>query len=337
MKNHNLYTLFFGIFIFSFTASADILRVNSSLNTDVSQKLYKTINEAVSAATAGDTLMIEGSSVIYSTATIKKSLVLIGPGYFLTENSQTQANGATATMQQITIESSATGTILEGLTFSKDYNYYAPYVEADNVIISRCYCPNPIQTVNSINNLLVLQNYFVGNAIEVGYSYYTFNNVLLKNNYVGGVVNIPSDNQNSRIFSSVENNVFAGNIILTATAFRSNIITSSSATVTITSANIQNNLVAGTQLSGNGNQTYNSSQLFINADTASTDGKYKLQANSPYLTAGYNGTQPGIFGGSEPYVLSGIPPVPSIYEFNADNIANKQTGLSVEIKAKANQ
>src|SRR5689334_2698859 len=85
---------------------ANIFRVNSSLTTDVPQKLFKTINEANNNASvlAGDTLMIEGSSLPYADATLTKPLILIGPGYLLTKNPQTQANGSPATVQVIEIK-----------------------------------------------------------------------------------------------------------------------------------------------------------------------------------------------------------------------------------------
>ena len=82
---------------------------------------------------------------------------------------------------------------------------------------------------------------------------------------------------------------------------------------------------------------YNAGNLFVGATGNSPDGQYKLKSASPYLTAGYNGTQPGVFGGTQAYVLSGLPPVPSIYEFTADAFGSKQNGLSINIKVKANQ
>ena len=77
--------------------------------------------------------------------------------------------------------------------------------------------------------------------------------------------------------------------------------------------------------------------MFVGITVNSTDGQYKLLTTISLFTASYGGTKPGIFGGTEPYVLSGLPPVPSIYELDANSAANKQTGLSVEIKVKANQ
>ena len=329
---------------FSTLVRANVWRVNSSMTTDVSQKLFKTINEANlnASVAAGDTLMIEGSAIQYDGATLTKSLILIGPGYFLTENPQTQANGTPATVQEIDINSTASGSVLEGLTFSNGSSYYTPFVKADNVIITRCYCSHPIQMDDNTKNVSILENYFLRNAVNVGSSYYSFSNVTFKNNYVGndnGVsLNISTSDEEPRVFSSMDNNIFSGNIIATTTTFRSNIITSSSATVTITSANIQSNLTAGGQLNsvGSGNITYTSSSLFVSATGNSTDGQYQLQTSSPYIGSGFGGTQPGIFGGTQPYVLSGIPPVPSIYEFSADNAANKQTGLPVSIKVKTN-
>ena len=322
--------------VFLTTTQAGIFRVNSSLASNVSQRLYQTINDAVNAASSGDTLMIEGSPLPYANATLTKPLVLIGPGYFLTQNPQTQANGAPATVQKIEINANAGGSVLEGLTFSSNSYSYTPYIETNNVVISRCYCSNAIEIVGNISNISIFQNYFTNSAIDVSSYSYSFTNVVFRNNFVGGNVSVSSSNENPRIFSAVENNILGSSVTLTTTTFRSNIITSTNS-LSITSGNVQNNLTAGGQLTGNGNQTYVSSSLFVGATGNSTDGQYKLQSNSPYLTAGYNGTQPGLFGGTQPYVLSGIPPVPSIYEFTADEAANKQTGLPVSIKVKTNQ
>lgn len=326
------------LLLFTIVAHANIFRVNSSLATDVSQKLFKTINEANSNASvlAGDTLMIESSPIAYANATITKPLVLIGPGYFLTQNPQTQADGSLAIVQEIDISATGSGSVLEGLSFSSGYFSNVPHLKANNVIITRCYLLNPIQIDATVSNITISQNYSVLSAVTIGYFSNTSTGMILKNNFIGGDIDVESGSEYQRIFSSVENNIFGGKVNLTTTTFRSNIITSSSATITVTSANIQNNLTAGGQLTsiGSGNITYTSSSLFVGATGNSTDGQYKLQPT--YIASGYNGTQPGLFGGTQPYVLSGIPPVPSIYEFMADDAANKQTGLPVSIKVKVN-
>lgn len=66
---------------------------------------------------------------------------------------------------------------------------------------------------------------------------------------------------------------------------------------------------------GNGNQQ-NKPLNNIFTFTGSTDGMYTLKPGSPAIGAGINGavaTDCGIFGGSTPYRLSGIPSVPTIY------------------------
>lgn len=326
---------------FYFThASANIFRVNSNLTTDAAQKLFKTIKEAnddINVA-AGDTLMIEGSPVVYESVTLTKRLVLIGPGYLLSQNPQTQASSAQAVVSQITIQPAAAGTILMGLTFSSTYGSDAPYISASNVIVMRCYMPHNLNLTGSFNNVQVLENYFSKSGIQYIYGSDIFTGVVLKNNIVEGAINISSAVNTQRSFDVVENNIFLANVTLTTNVFRSNIIADKTATVAISSGTTQNNLMAGTQLpASNGNQTYNEAQLFVGSNGSSPDGQYKLKGDSPYKTAGYGGTEPGIFGGSQPYVLSGLPPVPTIYELTAENFASKQAGLQVNIKVKANQ
>lgn len=317
---------------------ANVFRVNNNLPTDKNQKIYNTIAAAHSDALvmAGDTLMIEGSGTVYADITLTKRLVLIGPGYLLTQNPQTQASSAQAVVSNITIQPAAAGTVLIGLTFSDYYSSNLPSIQGNNVIIMRCYLPHGIQILGNVNNIQILQNYLSGSNIANYYSDDKFTGVTVKNNIISSI-NISSPINSQRSFDAVEGNIFLNSISLTASTFRNNIIVNKSATVNIVSSNIQNNLVSNNQLSGNGNQTYNDTQLFIGNTGNSPDGQYKLKPDSPYKLAGYNNTEPGIYGGSQPYVLSGIPPIPSIYEFTADGFASKQSGLQINIKVKANQ
>lgn len=327
------------IFLCATAVSANVFRVNNNLATDKKQKIYKTVIEAHSdaAVLAGDTLMIEGSGIVYADITLTKRLVLIGPGYLLTQNPQTQANAAQAIMSNITIPAAAAGTILIGLTFSSSYYAYAPYIQADNVIVMRCYLPNNIVFGGKANNVQIIQNFFFNSGISNGYYADIFSGLVLKNNIIQGAVIISSDINYQRTFDLVENNIFLSGVTLTAKTFRSNIITNKTASVTITSSNIQNNLVTNTNITGNGFQVYDDTQLFVGSPGTSPDGQYKIKPTSPYKTAGYNNTEPGVFGGTQSYVLSGIPPLPAIYEFTADGFGSKQTGLPISIKVKANQ
>jgi hypothetical protein len=326
--------------IFFLDSFSNTFRVNNTLTTDPAQKIFKTLKEAhdASVVAPGDTLLIEGTSATHADLIMTKPLVLIGTGYFLTGNPQTQYSVAQSIVSKITIKPEASGTVLIGLTFSDDFTSNAPIIEANNVIIMRCFIPNTLYFTGDVNNVQIIQNFFLNGGIDNYYTSDKFTNIVLRNNFITYPLNISSNTSTPRLFSTVENNIFMSSVVLTTTTFRSNIITNNSGTVSISSSLIQNNLVSQSQLpASNGNQTYDATQLFVGATGNSGDGQYKLKPTSPYLTAGYNNTQPGIYGGTMPYVLSGIPPIPTIYELAADGFGSKQSGLQVTIKAKANQ
>jgi len=67
----------------------------------------------------------------------------------------------------------------------------------------------------------------------------------------------------------------------------------------------------------------------------STDGKWQLDPDGPAAGAGEEGVDCGMFGGLTPYVLSGLPPVPRIYEANIPLSGSSVSGLPVTIKVKS--
>src|SRR5690606_11236363 len=69
-----------------------VFRVNNQLRSDPAQRIFSTLEEAHNFANPGDTLMVEGSPLEYENVTFTKRLVVIGTGYFLSENPQTNAN-----------------------------------------------------------------------------------------------------------------------------------------------------------------------------------------------------------------------------------------------------
>jgi hypothetical protein len=73
-----------------------------------------------------------------------------------------------------------------------------------------------------------------------------------------------------------------------------------------------------------------------NSPNFATDARNQLATTSPAKGAGENGTDCGAFGGDEPYVLSGIPFVPTIYELKVPQTVSQGGTLNVQIKAKTN-
>ena len=68
--------------------------------------------------------------------------------------------------------------------------------------------------------------------------------------------------------------------------------------------------------------------------TYSFDAQYQLAVNSPAQGAGVNGVDLGIFGGTTPYKLSGIPDLPLIYELNVPDEANGSINVNIKVRAE---
>ena len=100
---------------------------------------------------------------------------------------------------------------------------------------------------------------------------------------------------------------------------------------------VRNNISEGTQVgTDNGNQSnVDMSTVFVGPGTGSTDGQWQLAESSPAIGAGIDGTDIGMFGGTVPYVLSGIPNIPRIYFFKAPSVGTEASGLNVHLKAKS--
>ena len=94
---------------------------------------------------------------------------------------------------------------------------------------------------------------------------------------------------------------------------------------------------AGTD--SNGNQ-FNIDMATVFADfdgslDLSTDGKWELKAGSPAIEAGISDADCGAFGGPAPYILSGVPNLPHIYQADVPASATSESGLQVTIKVKS--
>ena len=90
---------------------------------------------------------------------------------------------------------------------------------------------------------------------------------------------------------------------------------------------------------GNGNQNSVAPNTYFTASAnAAMDVDYKAiqLINSPGLTAGSGGGQVGAFGGTTPYILSGLASYPIITTFTTSIVGNPTTPLSVNITVRGN-
>ncbi len=297
-----------------FNANAKVWRLNNMGGAEFSD-----FGSAYSAANAGDTIYVEGSTYGYGNVYLYKPLVILGTGYFLSENSKTQKTPFLASMfSSIYLLSGSEGSVISGL-FTSDLT-----IECSNISILRNY----IQYVHMgcSWNIKIAQNYLVniGEACVYG-------NVNINNNCIAGSVNFPD----------AWSGIIINNTFITTCNHRmpnfliaNNIFYSNNWNVEVTGNSFSNNICgAGYIPSGNNNQTsIDISTLFIG--TGSTDGQWQLKPGSPAIGAGIDGVDCGMFGGDEPYVLSGMPAIPSVYEFTTAGTGSNNSGLNVHVKAK---
>lgn len=331
MKNSQLFLLLAMAMCINSGVNATSWRVN---NNPAVNAHFSSFQDAVTGASAGDTLYIEGSLTSYGTQSFGKKLIIIGPGYFLNQNDSTQAVNLNAIFDNLTIDTGADGSMVSGI-----YVNNQAIINAGNVIFSRnnvsLYGTSKIllAKTNSINNCAIIQNYcqtistdntkavlscmICNNIVLNVITCNTYSSVVIFNN----VVRMQVDVYNSVIKNNIHYYLNGGGFMLnTGNVFQCNIT------------------AKATPPAGTGNiGGVTSENVFIDyAGTLgySNDGKWQLKTDSPAIGAGEGGTDCGAFGGLTPYVLSGLPAVPHIFEAIVPTAGSSQSGLPVTIKVK---
>ena len=330
--------LIFFLFLIGFTAAnATSWRVNNNpaVNAD-----FSTFEAAVAGASAGDTLYMEGSQFVYGVCTLTKPLVIIGPGYYLTENDSTQVNNLEAMFTSFTIDSTASGSKIFGCWFEDKV-----YISGSEVLFARNWVYGPsgngvgiyVGKENDVINCSVIQNFC--NNIKGGYYGYNpvAHNTLIANNIIGGSVQF-----NGYATCVLFNNVVRGDISVYNSILKNNIQYYTGGVGFWERENnvFEYNITSHpTMPAGTGNQTgVDPDSVFVDFDGSlgySTDGKWQLKEGSPAIGTGENGIDCGAFGGTSPYILSGLPAVPHIYEAIVPTSGSAASGLPVTIKVKS--
>jgi len=311
---------------FAFTAQAKVWRVNNNATMNAN---FASFVAAQSTVSPNDTLYFEGSTVSYGNIVLTKPLVIIGPGYFLEENPQTQSNYITAKFGTIGFTTGSSGSILAGLVVQDNIT-----INVSNISITKCNTGSILlnSVTASVGDVLLLQNYIKGQLYDNGSN--TIFNLIISNNYIfNGFYGTPISFETTTS-GTISNNVFEGNLNVSNFTITNNILTSGS--LTQNNNVFYKNICNGIQFPiGNGNQQNTiMSGVFVGTTGNSTDGQWQLKEYSPAIGKGNDGTDCGMFGGSSPYVLSGLPSIPAIYEIDMPATGDNINGIDVTIKAK---
>lgn len=292
----------------------------------------------------GDTLLIEGGN--YGTISLNKKLILIGTGFFL--DATNSATERTAKFDNIYVLTGADSSIV----MSFDVSSYV-IIAANNVQILR----NKIHTI-FIGNNFIPANYVVVNqnfifssysAINVeanSKGYYISNNIIRGNFSINspeiGFLRYNTFNGAVHTFTLPESVEIENNIFRNAYVYSSIPSFFGSYIPSIVKYNIignNTNAILPVEFTSTMHNKIDVdfTNMYVtsppNSNELKDDAKYQLKYDSPSSGACYEGTDCGAFGGSQPYILSGIPNIPSITEMTVQVNGNI---LNVQIKAKSN-
>lgn len=322
-----------------FSVSAKIWRVNN--NTGVAAD-FNNVASAVAAASPGDTIHIEASAAAYPNFTVTKRLVLIGTGYFFTDatpNPKTQVNTNAATINSgIEFMPGSAGSVIEGLTIP------GLFIDDGAITIQRNNINSYIylgwKASSTCNADTIRQNFLYGLISQTPTS--TITNLMFYNNIINGTGFDFSSNLNNTSGFVINNDFISAQFTCVNMTFQNNIMNFPNFGATLSSNVFFNNISNTTGIpTGNGNQQnviFNNVFNGYSSGTGfSSDGRYMLKAGSPAIGAGSINSVTvdcGAFGGPAPYVLSGMPPVPSIYTFSApSSVPTGTTTINITVSS----
>ncbi len=310
---------------------------------------FATISGAIAAATAGDTILVAGAGGAYeggSPITLTKRVVIIGPGYFLDENTGLQALPSSAIVNGMTFSSGSSGTVVMGLHFTApvQINTNSITLRRNRLVIASGFVSGVVLASN-VNDITITQCYmymYASGAYLIQLSTLD-SNVVIKNNYLESVSNFYSVIYGTNAFTgSVSNNVIwssvsSNGIDLNSASFNNNIIRNGG--IALNGVTPYHNICNSTQLSSwtgapyNNQVSQNMTSVFVDPTGLSSDAKWQIETSGPADDTALGGGDCGMFDTSEnnAYVLSGVPEIPAVYEFTANSDLS-----NVTVKVKSN-
>lgn len=320
------------------------LAFNSIAQTTIRVRSTDNLQTIINNATAGSTLIVEAGN--YGNITVNKRLNFTGPGYFLTTG--TQATLGAAVLGSVTLNAGSDNTTMTGM-----YMEGVLEIRSSQVMITKCnissfsllpqnYAPFSNNTQNSIKNCFIRLGIGGGNAINTVSG--NLNCVVKGNIFQNGYILI--SDYNSAVTGEISNNVFpSGNSFslsnpASSIIFKNNILSSlSTNSGNLSNVSVEYNVffssMTGYSLSSTNKLNIASNSLFIpSTGISGTDKMYQLSTTSPAKGAGENGVDCGAFGGDEPYVLSGLPSGPIVYELSVPTQVTPPSTLNIRVRAR---
>ncbi len=327
-------------------------------NASVSPGQYSSITAAISAASTGDTILIQGTGINYGNFTVNKKLVIMGPGH----NPADKQNSNPGMVDNILFTTGSSQTAVYGL----NVNYF--YIDAANIqgiVISNCMIRYRVEMARpGANNWTIDGCVFTSSDINLTtyintYGHGSVSNLRVRNCVLNGRITEFHTNSSYNYISNClflqnsNNNTFtsANYFYVTNSIFFRAIPRQSSGWVNF------NNCLSFATTGGNtafsANSDGNSRTVWEGVDPQLENfpvggaffdyaHDYRLKATSPVKNSGNDATDLGVYGGTQfsnillGYNQNGIPINPYIKSFNitGGNSVNAGDNLQISVEAK---
>jgi hypothetical protein len=276
---------------------------------------FDNVQTAHDAAVAGDTLLVKASASDYGQLILDRQLTVIGEGH--------EQIGAHTRINAIICGAGSSGSNFLGFAG----NFYLDAAEMqESILIERCR-----GTVYGYWQGFGLNGLIVKHSVIQSIYLYNCTQVLITNNIIRGqisgstspsvsILNNVFTNDGSYVFTSVQYALVANNIFYgSAPSYDGAGVENCAFNNNISFGTTDDDLPPTGSNVGAGNQVGVDPQ-FVNVpdNQGLTSYDYHLQAGSPGIAAGTDGTDIGLYGGSAPLnvPLDGKPRLPEVTAFN---------------------
>jgi hypothetical protein len=321
---------------------------------------FTSVQSAIDASAAGDTVYVHGSPNLYGDFVINKRITILGPGYYPQFQNQNRATVAT-----IFIYSTVAGTVnnvnIIGLQVTSQIypgynNNFAQGVPMEGLRINRSFvsglsCPLP----NASSSLIVEQSVFTSTLNTDNFSSVLVNNTIFSNSRIGSSNQTDANTVvtnclfygNSSGPNNITNTIFSNNIFYKCTSFGSqtgctynrnitfetdnNALSFAGATTTNTIVNTDPLFISPYSTASFGNGAPGDINNFFNA------GNLLLQPSSPAAGQGTDNTDIGPSGGTANfnYRTQSMSAIPQMVSLIINNSTLPQNGtLNVQFSGQ---
>ena len=304
----------------------------------------------VNSASIGDTIYLEPSSQTYGNVTLNKKLTIIGNGYFLGNfpmNDSLQHHVDYSILNGLILDNGSSGSTITGIYFTYQFPYEVKLERVSNIKFVRNYVSTDF-TIHgdTLNNTYISQNYFAdGHYVRQSNSLaQTITTLNFSNNFISGPL-LFADGVDNMTLMKITNNTFYNNNTheFKNAEFFNNILVQGALATWTTNNNVHHNIansINGLPI-GTGNVNNVAMNFFVTTPSSTNiDRDWQLNCTSSNAACGtgVGGVNMGMFGGTTPYILSGIPSVPSIYILKTPTLSVLQGGnIDINISSRTNQ